>query len=143
MPASVLATGLIVFAWAYFILTNSVATIWPMFGLANQLLALIALAIVTSALANAGRFRYSAVTLLPMAFVACTTLSAAYLEMKNTYWPLTQSDVPGQALKGWLNFGLTAFLLLCVAVIVVEAARRWFSVVRSGSEAEPVGAARS
>ncbi len=141
LPASFLATGLIVFAWAYFILTNSVATIWPMFGMANQLLALIALAIVTAALANAGRFRYAAVTLLPMAFVACTTLTAAYLEMKNTYWPLTQSEVPGQALKGWLNFGLTAFLLVCVAIIVTSASGRWISAVRGGSKPEPVDAA--
>ena len=55
-----------VFGWGYFIWTGSVETIWPMFGLANQLLALIALTIVTTVLCNLGRARYAFVTLLPM-----------------------------------------------------------------------------
>ena len=46
LPASLLATGLVVFGWGYFIYTGSVETIWPMFGMANQLLAVIALAVV-------------------------------------------------------------------------------------------------
>ena len=48
LPASLLATGLVVFGWGYFIYTGSVETIWPMFGMANQLLAVIALAVVTT-----------------------------------------------------------------------------------------------
>src|SRR5262249_54962345 len=63
-PAAMFSTGLVVFGWGYFIMTGNVATIWPMFGMANQLLALIALAVVTTALANSGRIRYAAVTLL-------------------------------------------------------------------------------
>ena len=39
-----LATALVVFGWGYFIYTGSIDTIWPMFGIANQLLAVIALA---------------------------------------------------------------------------------------------------
>ena len=55
LPASMLATGLVVFGWGYCIYTGSVETIWPMFGMANQLLAVIALAVVTTGLINAGR----------------------------------------------------------------------------------------
>ena len=73
LPASILATGLVVFGWGYFIYTGSVETIWPMFGMANQLLAVIALAVVTTVLVNSGRGRYAPVTLLPMLFVATTT----------------------------------------------------------------------
>jgi carbon starvation protein len=129
LPASMLATGLIVFAWAYFILTNSVATIWPMFGMANQLLALIALIVVTSALVNAGKARYALVTLGPAAFVACTTFSAAYQEITRTYWGKWVQG--GEPLKGWLNIGLTAMLLGCVIVLIVSAIARWRSVLRT------------
>ena len=79
LPASLLATGLVVFGWGYFIYTGSVETIWPMFGMANQLLAVIALAVVTTVLVNSGRGRYAPVTLLPMLFVATTTTTTAYL----------------------------------------------------------------
>jgi carbon starvation protein len=132
LPASIFATGLIVLGWGYFIWTGSVATIWPMFGMANQLLALIALAIVTTVLANGGRLRYAAVTLLPMAFVACTTFTAAFLEIRDTYLPWARSDKPGESLKGWLNVGLTGLLLGCVVVIVAGAAMRWVAVARHG-----------
>src|SRR5262245_30670569 len=62
-PAAMLATGLVVFGWGYFIYTGNVETIWPMFGMANQLLAVIALAVVTTWLVNSSRGRYAPVTL--------------------------------------------------------------------------------
>ena len=126
MPAAILSTGLITLAWAYFIATNSVGTIWPMFGMANQLLALVALCIVTASLFNAGKARYAWVTFLPLCFVACTTLTAAYLEIQNTYMPWTRSEKADLAMKGWLNTGLTVLLLGCVAVIVLAAFTRAF-----------------
>ncbi len=93
-PASMLATGLVVFGWAYFIYTGSVETIWPMFGMANQLLAVIALAVVTTWLVNAGRGRYAPVTLLPMLFVATTTSTAAYQEITGKF--LEDDPGPGR-----------------------------------------------
>jgi carbon starvation protein len=44
-PGAALSSGLLVVGWSYFILTGSIATIWPMFGIANQLLASVALAV--------------------------------------------------------------------------------------------------
>jgi carbon starvation protein len=75
LPGSLISTGLVVFGWAYFIWTGNISTIWPMFGTANQLLAAVALAVATSAIINAGKVRYAWVTLLPMLFVATTTLT--------------------------------------------------------------------
>src|SRR5204863_2441409 len=102
-PAAALATGLVVSGWGYFIYTGSVDTIWPMFGMANQLLAVIALAAVTTWLINSGRGRYAPVTLLPMAFVATTTSTAAYSEITGKFWNMTQQA--GTAVRGWLNIG--------------------------------------
>ncbi|APW60153.1 carbon starvation protein A [Paludisphaera borealis] len=124
LPASMLATGLVVFGWGYFIATGSVETIWPMFGMANQLLAIIALAVVTTALFNAGRGRYAPVTILPMLFVATTTGTAAYYEITKKFWGMVQA---GDVVKGWLNIGLTAMMLVCVAVIVGTAMARWLA----------------
>ena len=67
LPSAILATGLVVAGWVYFIWSGSVETIWPMFGMANQLLAVIALAVVTTVLFNEGRARYAPLTMIPHA----------------------------------------------------------------------------
>jgi carbon starvation protein len=123
-PAALLSTGLVVLGWGYFIYTGSVETIWPMFGMANQLLAVIALAVVTTILFNAGRGRYAPVTVLPMLFVATTTSTTAYHEI-GRYW--SKMVRAGEPVQGWLNIGLTAMLLVCVAVIVGSAILRWIN----------------
>src|SRR3954469_4542971 len=77
LPGSVLATFIVTASWGGLVWSGSIETIWPMFGIANQLLAVIALCLVTTVLMNSGRGRYAWVTLLPMLFVSTTTLSAA------------------------------------------------------------------
>jgi carbon starvation protein len=127
-PASVLATGLVVFGWAYFIYTGSVETIWPMFGMANQLLAVIALSVVSTVLVNEGRGRYLPVTLVPMLFVATTTTTTGYLEITGRFYRMIKT---GAAVRGWLNIGLTVMLLACVAVILASAFGKWLSALRT------------
>ena len=124
LPASLLSTGLVVFGWASFIWTGTVETIWPMFGMANQLLALIALAVATTVLVNTGKRRYAWTTIVPLAFVATTTLTAAYYEVTRRFLPM--ASVPATRLKGSLNLGFTGLLLGCAAVIVAGAAGRFF-----------------
>ncbi len=122
---SFLATGLIVAAWAYFINANSMAAIWPMFGVANQMLAVIALAVVSVFLVNEGRARYLWVTILPMLLVMTTTSTAA-VEMLIGQWQgfVTQWHNTGSA----RNFGLMVnsavqgllivLMLACTATII-------------------------
>ena len=126
--SAILATALVVFGWSYFILTGSVETIWPMFGVANQLLAVIALAVATTITINAGRARYAWATLLPMAFVATTTTSAGILEITGKFTRMTQN--PATIVKGYLNIGLTATLLLLVAVILASSLAHWLKAIR-------------
>ena len=77
-------------------------TIWPMFGIANQMLAVIALAIVSAYLVNEGRAKYLWVTVVPMLVVATTTFSAG-AELLD---PAVQrpddatSESPGRAKRG-------------------------------------------
>ena len=124
-PAAWLATALVVLGWGYFLSTGTVATIWPMFGMANQLLSVIALAVATTVLVNEGKGKYAPITALPMLFVATTTGTAGYREITGTY--LNWARQPATMLKGYLNIGLTAALLCCVALIVFSAARRWIT----------------
>src|SRR5262249_18458093 len=124
LPASMVATGLVVLGWGYFIFTGSVETIWPMFGMANQLLAVMALAVVTAGLVNAGRGRYAAVTFLPMLFVATTTSTTGYYEITGKFMNMIKG---GEVVRGCLNIGLTLMLLACVGVILGTAVLRWVS----------------
>ncbi len=119
---SLLATGLVVLGWGYFIATGSIDTIWPMFGMANQLLAVIALAVVATVIAASPQRRFAAVSILPMLFVATTTTTTAYREITGRFWAMTSGETP---VRGWLNIGLTSMLMVCAAVILASAVRRW------------------
>ena len=123
LPGNLITSGLIVFAWGYFIYTGTVATIWPMFGTANQLLATIALAIGTSFLINRGRAKYAWVTIVPMTFVGVTTLTAAYLNIKNIYLP--QVLLRTALLPGIINLALTVSIIICVFIILSNAIPSW------------------
>src|SRR6185295_10819202 len=71
-PGTILSTSLIVFGWGYMLWTGDIETIWPMFGIANQLLAVVAMCVATTVLFNSGRAKYAAVTMLPLAFIVST-----------------------------------------------------------------------
>jgi carbon starvation protein len=123
LPGNLITSGLIVLAWGYFIYTGTVATIWPMFGTANQLLATVALAIGTSFIINRGRARYAWVTILPMTFVGVTTLTAAFLNIKNIYLP--QVLIHETMVPGIINLALTVLIIICVFIILANAIPAW------------------
>ena len=127
LPGSILATAFIVFCWGYFIWTGSIGTIWPMFGTANQLLAAVALAVATTAIINAGKVRYVWVTLIPMVFVAVTTLTACWMNIFDNFLPLTVD--PATRKFGYINTILTIIIMVCAIIILVEAFRRWYKVL--------------
>jgi carbon starvation protein len=123
LPGNLITSFLIVFAWGYFIYTGSVATIWPMFGTANQLLATVALAIGTSYIINRGNAKYAWVTILPMTFVGITTLTAGWQNITGIYIP--QILVEQTRALGIVNFILTTIIMTCVVVIVANALPQW------------------
>ena len=125
LPGTLLSSALIVCGWTYFILTGSISTIWPMFGIANQLLASIALAVGTTVLVNGGRARCAWATAVPMAFVSTTTLTAGFLSIRNNFLPLAHSADPTKSFQGWLDAGLTAIMMTCVVFVLGEAALAW------------------
>lgn len=128
LPGNLITSFLIVLAWGYFIYTGTVSTIWPMFGTANQLLATIALAIGTSFIINRGRTKYAWVTILPMIFVGVTTITAAFLNIKNIYIP--QSLESATMVPGLINLVLTVAILICVFVLFYNAVPKWVKAYR-------------
>ncbi len=129
LPGNLFTSAIIVFAWAYFIYTGTVATVWPMFGVANQLLAAIALVVGTSFIINRGRAKYAWVTMAPMIFVSITTLTAGFLNVKNIYLP--QAIDPGSRVPGSINLILTISIMICVIIILFNAIPKWVKAIRS------------
>ncbi len=127
MPGTIVSSLLVVAGWTYFILTGSITTIWPMFGISNQLLAAVALCVGTTVIINSGRAKYAFVTLVPLAFVATTTLTAGWLSVTTNFLPMTAR--PGLAFQGYLNATMTLIMMGCVGVILVDCIRRWSLVL--------------
>jgi carbon starvation protein len=130
LPGSLLSTLAIVVSWSYFIWTGSINTIWPMFGIANQLLAAVALAVGTTIIINMGRARYAWVTAVPLAFVSITTLSAGGLSLRDNFWPMAVGPDPSRHFQGYLNTALTIIMMVCVLVILANALWRCTQVLR-------------
>ncbi|MGI8655865.1 MAG: carbon starvation CstA family protein [Pyrinomonadaceae bacterium] len=123
LPGSVITTLLVVAGWAAFIWSGSISTIWPMFGIANQLLASVALCVATTIIFNSGKRRYAWTTLLPLAFVATTTLVAGWQSITDIFWPLTQKQETST--QGYINVALTIILMTAAVIVIVDSIRRW------------------
>jgi carbon starvation protein len=131
LPGTLFATFVVTAAWGALVYTGQINTIWPMFGIANQLLAVVALTLVTTLLVNTGRGRYAPVTLLPMAFVIATTMTAGVKMVGGTF-PGSFPDLirQGRVLSGTLSMAMTVFVMACVAVLLILAVSRWLLVAR-------------
>ena len=125
LPGNLIASGIVVVFWGYFIYTGSVSTIWPMFGTANQLLATIALTIGTSYIINRGKIRYAWVTIVPLIFVGITTFIAGILNMKGIYIP--QLATPVHRIEAIINLSLTIVIMASVVIILRDAVPGWMA----------------
>ena len=128
LPGNLICSGLVVVCWGWFVYSGTVSTIWPMFGTANQLLATIALAIGTSYIINRGKARYAWITLLPLAFVGITTMTAGIMNIHGIYIP--QIGIPKNQLQGIINLGLTLVIMLCMVIIIKDAIPAWIRGIR-------------
>jgi carbon starvation protein len=137
IPGALFATLIVTAGWGALIWAGSISTIWPMFGIANQLLAVVALALITTLLINSGRARYAPVTLLPMLFVSATTLTAG-AQMVGVQFPALISA--GQQWKGTINIVLTVFVIACVGALLLLAVSRWIVVLAGWTPARPSSA---
>ncbi len=124
-PGAIFSTLIIVFCWSALLWNNDVMTIWGMFGIANQLLAVVALCVATTVMINAGRARYAAVTGLPLLFCVSTTMTAGIIQIQNFYGKAQTSAVPKEVNSAWLNLVLIAIMLACVVGVLADSVRAW------------------
>ena len=134
LPGNIVMSGIVVFAWGYMIYTGSISTIWPMFGVANQLLAAIALGVGTTVIIKSGRLKYAWVTFVPMCFMFVTTLTAAW----QLAWFFRVKAVAAKAATDTFTFNLDAILVACMGalavVVLADMSYKWYNWVSGRRE---------
>jgi len=125
--AIIITSAAACFGWGYLLYGNDIMTIWPMFGIANQLLAAIALAIGTTVILRTTVAKYALTTALPLAFVFVTTLYAGWLNVTTNYLPK----------HSYLNAFLTVAMMVMSVIIVITSAHAWARIL-SGREAPAI-----
>jgi len=154
------ATALFVAAWGWFLYQGvvdplgGINSLWPIFGVANQLLAVIALALGTTVLIKMGKARYIWATLLPLAWLLAVTMTAGWMKILSAdprlgFLAAAAAAAPGsrQALNAHVDAAVTGTFLVLVAVIVAANARVWWLLL-AGRRApdlreEPFAASRA
>ena len=153
---SILATsGLMVGAWGYFIWQGvkdplgGINSLWPLFGIANQLLATAALCLATTILVKSGKARYAAVTLVPLIWLVSVTFTASWQKIfapnprigfLSHARQLAASAVPPPGVarlifNDRLDAAVTGVLIVMVALILIESAFLWWKVIAGRADA--------
>jgi carbon starvation protein len=157
-PGVVIASGIVVAMWGHFLYQGvldplgGINSLWPLFGISNQLLAAVALCVGTTVIIKMGKARYAWVTILPLAWLALVTLTAGWQKIfsadpklgflshaRLVRETLAHGSLPagvqsiGDASRLILNdridAAVAAFFLLSVIVILVASAHEWFTVL--------------
>lgn len=118
-PGILFTSALMSFIWGYLVYGGNISTIWPLFGVANQLLAGMALAIGTTLLFRMGKAQYTWTTILPFIFVTVTTIAAGYQNIVIYYLPTGKN----------LLAVLTLVMMILVTVILVLSIRKWLEII--------------
>ena len=158
---NVLASGLLVAAWGFFLYQGAIdpegiaKSLWPIFGIANQLLAVIAFCLGTTILIKMGKARYSWTTGGPLLFLLVVTFSAGWMKL---FSPAAAGFVPALEEAGRklsvatdpalvkkletamlnlrVDIGVTVFFLVMVAIIVLGCGLEWARLVSGRKRAE-------
>jgi carbon starvation protein len=126
LPGALVTTLVVCAAWGYLVWSGSIAMIWPLLGISNQLLACIALSTMTGWLVNQGRARYTWVTLVPLVFVGCATETAGWQLITRQFWPkLIGSGKAELVFQGWLLTSVCVVAMAALVLVVIEMAITW------------------
>jgi len=119
MPGILSTSAIFTFMWGYLVYTGDISTIWPLFGMSNQLLAAVGLLIGTTMIIRMGKARYALLTAVPGLAMVGITVWAGYLQIMNNYLP-----------KGlYLLATLAVIVLVLIAIVIVGTLRRWMSLL--------------
>jgi carbon starvation protein len=147
-PSIVSTSALVVAAWAWFLWQGirdplgGINSLWPLFGICNQLLATVALCVATTIIVRMGRARYMWVTLAPLAWLIAVTFSASWHKIFDVN-PLigflaharqlatgpASADLARRIFNDRLDATVCGLLIVLVSAIVIESALVWASVI--------------
>jgi carbon starvation protein len=162
LPGVLLSSALICGAWGYLLYVGvhddqgGIKSLWPLFGIANQLLATVALVVATTILIKMRKARYCWVTLLPMAWLVVITMTAAWQKIFDpsprigfladaAAWQqkldASTLDVKATAaahsaiFNARLDAGLAGLFAVLVLVLLAEAIREWWCILSGRKQA--------
>jgi carbon starvation protein len=149
-PSILFTSGLVVAAWGYFLWwgvkdpLGGINSLWPLFGICNQLLAGVALCVATTIVIKMGRARYVMVTLIPLCWLVAVTFTAAYHKVLNPNPRIgflaharqlaSAGADPRLVFNDRLDAAVAGVLVVLVAVVLIESALEWTRVL-SGRKA--------
>lgn len=152
-PSILLTSALVVAAWGYFLWQGvkdplgGINSLWPLFGIANQLLAAVALCVATTIIIKLHRVRYAAVTLVPLVWLVAVTFTASWhkiFDPNPRVGFLSQARVlatgpasPATArliFNNRLDAAVTGILIVMVTLVLIESVRQWLGIL-TGREA--------
>jgi carbon starvation protein len=146
MPGVVGASAVIVAAWGYFLITGvrdplgGINSLWPLFGIANQLLAAIALSVATTILLKMHGPKYMWITCVPLAWLVIVTFGAAWQKI---FSPLPRIGFLAQAdqvrtgpvaFNARLDAVVCGVFLVLVAIVLADSLRVWYGILRGTRE---------
>jgi carbon starvation protein len=155
-PSILGTSALIVAAWGYFLWQGvkdplgGINSLWPLFGISNQLLATVALCVATTIIIKMHRAKYAAVTLVPLAWLVAVTFTASWHKMFDANprvgflaqarvlaaGPLPLTSVTERLIfNNRLDAAVTGVLVVMVTLVLVESARQWMGIVSGSREA--------
>lgn len=160
-PNILASSFLIVAAWGYFLYFGTIDplgginSLWPLFGIANQMLATIALCVATSAMIRSGKARYAFVSLLPLGWLVAVTMTAGMEKIFSAaanvgflaHAAKLQAEIAGPAVTAtrayeiqrlvWndrVDAAMTAFFIAVVIIILCDSAHKWTRMILRGIE---------
>ena len=124
-PGVIGASLAVVGSWGYLLATGTVSTIWPMFGVANQLLGMLALCVGTTVLIKMNKAQYVWVTAVPMVFVGTITLTASY-ELVLFFVGKAKAAGAGEGMPYYLDAALVGLVVVLALVALVDSIVKWY-----------------
>ncbi len=144
-PSILISSALVVLGWGYFLYQGvvdplgGINSLWPLFGIANQLLAAVALCVAATVLAKMGKLRYTWVPLLPLAWLAAATLTAGWQKVFSPDPKLgflshaasinpTSPNAARMIFNDRIDAALALFFMAIVVVVILASAREWYQI---------------
>ena len=150
-PSTLTTSALIVGAWGYFLWQGvrdplgGINSLWPLFGICNQLLATVALCVATTIIVKMGKARYAAVTLIPLVWLVSATFTASWQKifdpnprigfLSHARQLAVAGGNPQLIFNDRLDAAVTGLLIFMVVLILIESVVLWWGVVSGRKEA--------